>query len=135
MQKGHEGRQYLKALELEEINDQAVYDQIEHLVLDAIMLNGPVVEIDRELAQTMLLLLKNGIKRSRGGQRNTRQQEISKRTLIAIGRQIKANLIAGRMDATQAHLQAADEATAEGERHGLHVAPGYLHRAMQNAVR
>jgi hypothetical protein len=125
-------RQYLKAFGFDEINDQAIYDLVEDRVFDAISLKEPVVEIEPELAQTMLLLLKNGLKKSRGGQRNTRHHEMRKLTLVSLGRQIKAELIASGMNATQAHLQAAEEAAKEGKRRRLDFTAGYLQREMQN---
>ena len=84
-------RRYLKAFTFDEIDDQAIYDLVEERVFDAIMRKGPVVQIERELAQTMLLLLKKGIRRSRGGQRNTRHQKLSKRTLIELAGTLRLN--------------------------------------------
>jgi hypothetical protein len=126
-------RRLLTAVELDSIDDQAIYDRFEDLVLDAFMSREPVVELGREMASVMLVLLKAGIKRSRGQQRLTRQQERTKRTLVSLGRQMKAKLVADGMSATQAHLQAAEEAAKEGKRRGLRCAAGYLHRQMQTA--
>jgi hypothetical protein len=127
--------QYCKAFQIDEIKDHAVYDLLEVRVFDTILSNESTVEIETELAQTMLLLLKNGIKRSKGKQPNTRHQELRKRTLVSLARRRKAELIEGGMDATQAHLEAADEAAAEGKSHGIKYKAGYLKREMEKADR
>ncbi|MDH3582462.1 MAG: hypothetical protein OEM91_17785 [Hyphomicrobiales bacterium] len=127
--------QYCRAFEIDEIKDHAIYHLIESRVFNAILSNESTVEIEIELAQTMLLLLKNGIKRSKGGQPNSRHQELRKRTLVTLGRQIKTELIDGGMDATQALLEAADAVAAEGKSRGIEYAPGFLKREMENADR
>lgn len=124
-------RRYVEAVALGGINDQAVYDLIEASVFDAIMRRAPVVEIDRELAQSMLLLLKNGIKRSRGGQPSTGAEKLSKSTLVALGRSIKAERVASGMSATEAHLEGAEEAAEEAARRGLKFSAEYLAREME----
>jgi hypothetical protein len=126
-------RRYLETFGLDEIDDQTVYEAIEAKVCDAVMRKESIVEIEREIAQTMLLLLKRGIKKSKGGQRGTRAQRMSKRTLVELGGRIKKKLAKGGMSATEAHLQAADDAAEEAAQHGLKFSANYLARAMDKA--
>ena len=123
-------QQYLKACGIEDLDDQAVYQLFEDLVLDAIRFNEPAVELRRELAEAVLLLLKNGIRRSRGGQRRDRLRELRKRTLVSIGRETKAECIARGMNATAAHFEGAEIAADEGRNHGIRLKPEYLAREM-----
>jgi hypothetical protein len=128
---GKARKRYIEVLGLEGIDDQRVYELVEARVFDAIIRRTPVVEIERDLAQAMLLVLKKGIKKSKGAQPSTRVERRRKHTLVAIGRRIKAELMAGGMNATQAALQAAEEAADEGKRYGLDYSPGYLKREME----
>ncbi|MBZ0139086.1 MAG: hypothetical protein K8H87_04840 [Pseudorhodoplanes sp.] len=127
--------QYLKLFGLDDINDQEVHDLFQDRMFDAIMRDEPTVEIECELAQRALLLVKSGMKRRRGGQKKDRWREMRLATLVRIGRQTKAHLVAEATNATQAHLQAAEEAAEEGRRHGLNFTAGYLGRKMQRAER
>jgi hypothetical protein len=116
--------QYCKAFQIDEIKDHAVYDLLEVRVFDTILSNESTVEIETELAQTMLLLLKNGIKRSKGKQPNTRHQELRKRTLVSLARRRKAELIEGEAGWMQhrhtlrrlTKLQQKEKATASNTR-------------------
>jgi hypothetical protein len=124
-------RMYRDAFDLPELKDQSVYELIEERVFDVIMRKAAVVELDRELALAMLLLLKRGLKRSKGGQRKTRQEILRKRALVGLAREIKARLVSAGMSATEAHLRAAEEAADEGKRHGVHFSVSYIEREMQ----
>jgi hypothetical protein len=125
--------QYLNLFELDDINDQDIHDRLQDHVFHAIMSDEPTVEIERELAECLLLLVKNGMKRPRGGRRKDRWQKMRLATLVRIGRQTKMELAARGLDATQAHLQAAEDAEEEARKHGLHYKAGYLAREMQRA--
>jgi hypothetical protein len=127
--------QYCKAFEIDEIKDQAIYDLIEDRVFDAILRTESIVEIDIDIAPVMLLLLKNGIKRSKGGQRNTRHQERRMRALVQLGRQIKAELQDEGKDATQARLEAAEKVAEAINRYDYVLTAGYLAREMQRTDR
>lgn len=126
---------YLKLFGLDEFNDQEVHDLLQDRIFDAIFHDEPTVEIERELAQRALLLVKSGMKRRRGGQKKHRWRDMQLATLVRIGRQIKAQHVADATNATQAHLQAAEDAAEEGRRHGLDYKAGYLAREMQRAER
>ena len=126
-------KKYLKLFDLDEINDQAVYELIEDLVVSATLLKDPAVEIRTDLAQQMLIMLKLGINKPRGGQQSTRYKKLRLRTLVCLGRGIKAELIEGGMNATQAHFEAAEDAAAEGAKHGVNYKADYLAREMDKA--
>lgn len=73
---------YLRIFGLDEVNDRAIYEIIEARVLDAVVRRDPVIEIECSLALAMLFVLKNGIRRSRGGQKNNWHEDLRKRTLV-----------------------------------------------------
>lgn len=124
---------YCEVFEIDEIKDQAIYDYIEDHVLDAIMRNDSMVDIEIEWARPMLLLLKNGIKRSKGGQPIGRHRERRKRAAISFARKRKAELIEEGMSATEAHAQAAEEAAKTVNRKGHEYEAEYLAREMERA--
>jgi len=123
--------QFLKAIDREEFDDQAIYDQIEHLVFGALICSDPFIEIYTRLAQIMLLMLKAGINRPRGGQKNPTYKVWQKRTLVGMALREKQRLIKNGENATQAHLAAAEYAAEEGNKRGIKYKPGYLEREMQ----
>jgi len=59
-------KRYLQLFDLNEIDDQAVYEHIEDLVFDATLMGEPVIDLRTDLVQQMLIMLKQGIRRPRG---------------------------------------------------------------------
>jgi hypothetical protein len=127
--------QYLKSCELDDVDDQEVHDLFQSRVFDAIMRHEPSVEIERELAQRLLLVVKNGIKRRRGGQRNTRQQRLRKRAVVDMACAIKAKLESKGMRATDARLEAAEAASGEARKRGIEYSPSYIQREMERLAK
>ena len=123
--------QYMQEFGVATISDQSVYDLFEHHVFDAIMRGSPTIEIDTELAQTALLILKAGVRKKRGGQQSTREDRLRKRTWVKLAKSRKAELVGNGISATDAHLQAAEETAKEAASRGYRIAPGYLKREME----
>ena len=124
---------YLKFCKCPHFDDRALFDQFERCVFDAIIGNDSSVEIDRSLAEALLLVLKKGIKRSRGGQPLSRHQMLRKQTLVDLGRRIKAELVDEGMSAIEAHMEAAEKVSELVKNRGPKISAGYLAREMQNA--
>ncbi len=117
----------------EEFDEQGVHDLLLNRVRDAILGERDTVVVERELAEAALLLVKKGIKRSRGGQRRSRSQQISLDALVGAARSRKEELVGGGLSATEAHHRAAEEIAEEMAKRGVTVEPGYLSRLMANA--
>ena len=128
-------KKYLALLNIGKIDDQKVYERIEDLVVNATLMKDSAVEIRTDLAQQMLIMLKGGLKRPRGGQQITRYQKLRLRTLVGLGRRIKEELIQEGLTATEAHLEAAERAAKEAKAHDIDYEAGYLAREMDNAER
>ena len=79
-------KKYLALFNLEKIYDQKVYERIEDFVMNATLMKDSAVEVQTDLAQQMLILLKGGLKRPRGGQQSTRYQKLRLHTLVGLGR-------------------------------------------------
>lgn len=121
---------YLQATGLECLDDQAVCQLFEDAVVDATTGNEPVVELSLEFAQTISVMLKGAARKGRGGQRSDRRRTFRLRTLVSLGRQIKAQCIESGMSATEAHLEAAERAADEGRKHQLQFSSEYIARKM-----
>lgn len=121
---------YLHVLERADFDDQLIYDTFEDLVCNAVMLNETEIEVDTELAKAILLILKCGIHRQRGGQQIPRHRERQRRTLIGLARKRKDELVADGMSAIQARLAAAEEVAAAATERGLDYSSSYIARQM-----
>ena len=74
--------------------------------MNATLMKNLAVEVQTDLAQQMLILLKGGLKRPRGGQQSTRYQKLRLRTLVGLGRRIKKEFIQDGLTATEARARA-----------------------------
>jgi hypothetical protein len=97
------------------------------------MLDETTIELNLELAQVVLLMLKAGIRRQCGGQRLSRHEARQKRTLARLGRRMKDELVAEGKSAEQAHLEASEKAAVVGWLRGIEYDSSTIEREMDNA--
>lgn len=122
---------YLRASGLDDLDEQTVVEQFEERLGRAIGSELPEVAVPVQLAEAVALILK--ARKHRAKPRLSRVKRILEKAAVGYARQRKADIMQdGRTKATEAELQAADEASAEFKRYGVTLKPGTIRRRAHN---
>jgi hypothetical protein len=130
-----EYNRYLKSLKIKPLDERVVFGRFDDIVFDAMIFGEDTVEISAHLAQSLLVILPDGVKKGKGGQPLARGRELRKRTFVCLAKRRKKELICKGSSATQAHLQAAEETAELARSLNMKISPDYLSREMDKKLR
>jgi hypothetical protein len=127
---------WLQSHDLDVLDDRALAQQLEDIVLDAIIAGDETIEISTLFAQHLLVVLQDGVKKAKGGQPLTPTEELRKKTLVNMAIKRRDNLEEEGSSSTQARLQAAEEIAGEARMiNGIKISAEYLAREMDKIPR
>lgn len=123
---------FLRAAQIDALDDQTIHDDLEGLIYDAMISGQPTIEMDVDVAFAAFVILKRGVRRPRGGQRNSRSERLSKKALGKVARNLKGRYVKRGERATEAHLKAAAVVQRYGRLRGLEFSEETIAREMDN---